>query len=383
MKNSTVIISHFNSGGSLLYLQQLADALKNKDCQVIFYLPKGTSINVNDQSFCRKILRDPSTCPVFLKDRFLKYLFHLSKYIYNALIIRPGRDVRIVHLLFPFYLTDLLMINRFKRKGIKIVLTVHEIFPHKPFFGGRIDKRIVKRMYERGDLLLVHTRMLKDELVNLYSISPDKIRVVHHGYFKLPPSPANISILKEKYNVPSNKKVLLFFGNIRENKGLDILLKALKGLGEEYFLLITGQVAGAAELQAEYYEKIIKTEKVNDSLYWLQRYISDEEAAEVFKIADAVILPYKKWFYAQSGVLNLAAGYEKPCVASDVGGIGEMVKEYNLGVVVRPEDSEDLKQGIISLFENRQPFGFDRYKKEKNWDQVADLLVKAYNSLKK
>lgn len=383
MKAKTAIITHYGTGGSLLYLQQLAGALENRCYQVVFYLPKNTDIGIKNNSSCRYILKEPSTSPAFLKVKFLKYLYHLSKYLYNTLIIRPERHVRVVHLLFPFYLTDFITVFRLKRKGLKIVLTVHEIFPHKPFLGGKIDRKIIKRLYEKADLLLVHTDSLKDELINLYSISPQKVQVVPHGYFKLPQSPVDTATLKKKYHLPSDKKTLLFFGNIRENKGLGILLDVMQGLKDNYFLLIAGQIAGASETPTEYYKEKIKNNDISDSIYWIESYIPDEEASEVFKIADAVILPYKKSFHAQSGVLNLAIGYEKPCVVSDVGGIGEIVRDHDLGIVVEPESPAELKAGIISLFNNKdkQTYGFKKYKEEKSWDKVVDRLIEEYRLL--
>jgi glycosyltransferase involved in cell wall biosynthesis len=118
-----------------------------------------------------------------------------------------------------------------------------------------------------------------------------------------------------------------------------------------------------------------------NSVYWLEKYISADEAAEIFKIADAIVLPYKKSFHAQSGILNLAIGYEKPCIVSDVGGIGETVKHYDLGEVVRPEDVQDLTRGIRALFKDNRDFGFNRCKEENSWGKVCDKLIGVYEEL--
>jgi glycosyltransferase involved in cell wall biosynthesis len=110
--------------------------------------------------------------------------------------------------------------------------------------------------------------------------------------------------------------------------------------------------------------------------------MSNEEASEVFKIADTVILPYKKSYYAQSGVLNLSIGYEKPLVVTNVGGIGEAVTNYNLGTVVEPENTDAMRNGIIKLFEDHSDvYGFKRYKEENSWDRVAEKYIKIYEGL--
>jgi D-inositol-3-phosphate glycosyltransferase len=378
----TVIVSNYGVGGSSLYLRQFAAALKRNGFPVTFYVPKGTDMGDADDACCRYALREPSTHPPFLKTKILKYGYHLAKYLYNAVVFRPGREVRVVHMLFPFYLTDFLVVKRLNGSGKKVVLTVHEVFPHMPFLGGRKDRGMVKKMYENADLLLAHTRSLKKELVELFSLSPDKISVVPHGYFALPQSPLAVAALRGKYHVPQDRKVLLFFGSIRENKGLDVLIGAMRGLTRDYFLVIAGETAGASEIPAGYYRDLIEQYRIADAVGWTEKYIRDEEAAEFLKMADAVVLPYKRSFHAQSGVLNLAAGLDRPCVVSDVGGLRELVDEYRLGVVVPPEDADALREGIIRLFEDRPAsYGFQEYRDDNSWDSAAEKYVEIYRGL--
>ena len=127
----------------------------------------------------------------------------------------------------------------------------------------------------------------------------------------------------------------------------------------------------------------MKEYNISDSVSWIDKYISDEETAGFFKIADAVILPYKRSFHAQSGILNLAAGFDKPCVVSDVGGLAELVRDYNMGVVVDPEDADALREGIIRLFENKNTasFGFQKYREENSWDRAAEKYIDIYKRL--
>ncbi len=114
MKAKTAIITHYGTGGALLYLQQLAGALENRGYPVVFYLPKNTDIGIKNNSSCRYVLKELSENAAFFKAKLFKYLYHLSKYLYNALIIRPEGSVKVVHLLFLFYLTDLLTIQAYR-----------------------------------------------------------------------------------------------------------------------------------------------------------------------------------------------------------------------------------------------------------------------------
>ncbi len=382
-ETSAVIVSNYGVGGSCLYLRQLAAAMKRSGFPVTFYVPDGTDMGDLGSTCCRYMLAEPSTHPSFLRLKLLKYTYHLAKYFYNALVVRPGGAVKVVHLLFPFYLTDLLLLNRLKRQGKKVVLTVHEVFPHRPFLGGKADRSLIREVYGKADILLAHTQSLKKELVETFSLDPGKIYVVPHGCFDIPPSPVESSTLKKKYGVPPDRKVLLFFGNIRENKGLDILLEAMKGMKGEYFLLVTGETAGASEMSPGHYRSMMERYGLVGSVLWIEKYISDSEAAEFFKIADAVVLPYKRSFHAQSGVLNLAAGFGRPCVVSDVGGLGELVREYALGVVVEPEDADALGKGIADLFGNigSTEYGFQKFRHENSWDSAAEKYIEIYRML--
>ena len=377
----TAVITPYGTGGSLLYVKELMSAMSARRYQVLFYLPGKTDTGTAHNPLVHYNLKDPSVPPGSVKAKIFKYPFHLSKYLYNSFAINPREGIEVAHLLFPYYLTDLITIKRLKKRGLKVILTVHEVFPHKPLLGGKVDKAITARMYEEATLLLVHSDSLKNEIIQSFPLDHSKIHVVPHGYFGLPESPMERAALMEKYRVPDGRKVLLFFGSIRENKGLDILLQSMRVLRDDYFLLIAGGSAGVSETPVGFYKKIIRDNKIESAIAWIDRFITEEEVSEVFKVADAVILPYKNNFHAQSGVLNTAIGYEKPCVVSDVGGIGETVREYCLGSVVRAEDSDDLINGISALFKNRNVFDFDRYKRENNWGVIADKLISIYNTL--
>jgi glycosyltransferase involved in cell wall biosynthesis len=156
----------------------------------------------------------------------------------------------------------------------------------------------------------------------------------------------------------------------------------MESLKDEFFLIIAGEIAGASETPSEYYMRIIKEKDLDKSVQWIEKYIPDKKIREFFELADAIVLPYRASFHAQSGVLNLAIGYNKPCIVTDVGGVGEIVKTYNLGTVVKPENVEALKTGIIEHFSKKDfDFGFDKYKKDHTWDVVVQKLIKIYQKL--
>ncbi len=377
-----IIFSHYGVGGALKYLKEVTGAFAKRDYPAEFYLPDVAEGKIPRSLNSRFILKEPSISNrIFSKVKSLKLLHHLLKYLYNNLSFNPPPDCRLVHLLFPFYLTDFIMIKRLRRKGIKVVITIHEVLAHRSFLGGRIDRYLISVLCRNADLILSHTDRLKNEIERLFSVSRDKIRVIPHGYYELPRSRENREELKIKYKIPLDKKILLFFGEIRENKGLDDLLIAVRDLSHDYHLLIAGTITGSMEPFHDYYKDLIKRLEIEDRLSWINRYINEEEIPDIFEVSDVIVLPYKRSFHAQSGVLNLCVGFEKPCVVTDVGGLGDVVKKYNIGIVVKPDDPQGIKRGLVSLFEDKKGLDFSRYKQENNWMSSLEKMIMAYNEL--
>lgn len=146
----------------------------------------------------------------WLRANRLKYFYHLLKYLSNALMPKPEKHLKIAHLLFPFYLTDWITVSRLKKRGLRVVLTVHNVFPHTAFSGGKIDMTLLRKLYKGADLLFVHGDSLREELMEFYSIDHHKIKVVQHGYFDMPKSSIDMITLKRKYSIPLDKKYCFF-----------------------------------------------------------------------------------------------------------------------------------------------------------------------------
>lgn len=370
------VISHYAVGGSALYLDELRAAFGRMSFPAVFQYP-GAPYHENTGR-----LVEPSVAPALLdRVRPLKLAFHLGRYLYNALAIRPRSISGVAHILFPFYLTDLITLRRLRKYGIPVVLTVHEVLPHRPYLGGRLDRRLLDAIYNESDLLAVHTHNLKASLLDNFAVPEERVRVVRHAFFKAG-EPADRHKARLCYHIPQDKTVLLFFGAIRENKGLKVLIEAFRYLPEKFFLLIAGTAAGASEPQDGTYRDVIDAAGLKNRVRWINRYVNDDEIPGIFAASDAAILPYRRGFHAQSGVLNLAVGYELHCVVSDVGGLGETVRDYELGIVVEPEDPVSLKCGIMDLFGHRRSrSGFRKYKKAHSWDIVAEEYIRIYGEL--
>lgn len=191
---------------------------------------------------------------------------------------------------------------------------------------------------------VVHTSSLKSDLKMLGINNIEHIEYpVFMDVFQI-----DIHHFKTKWSIPHNKKILLALGSTRYDKGLDILLEALKNVKEPFHLIIAGP-------ESDFKESFIK-EKANtylDNLTVVLRYLTDEEVAGFVQSSDYIVLPYRKIFDGASGPLTEGVAMSKLIVGPDHGSLGTIISENNLGHVFKSEDSYSLSETInIAMREN-------------------------------
>lgn len=140
------------------------------------------------------------------------------------------------------------------------------------------------------------------------------------------------------------KKTLLFFGLIRDYKGLDILIDAFGQLPEDYQLLIAGEPYGPFDK----YEKQMAALPGRDRIKAFPRYIDDAEVKDFFGAADLVVLPYRS--ATQSGISSIACHFEVPMVVTDVGGLRSTLGDRGTSIVVKHPDSGEIREAIEAYF---------------------------------
>lgn len=262
------------------------------------------------------------------------------------------------------------------KKHTKVIMTVHDVIvPQKSLSWG---KKSLKKTYEIADGLVVHSQENKKQLMQLFGISRNKIKVIHHGieteYRKLSREEACREI-----GIHPDKFTLLFYGGIRESKGLDILLKALKGIDCQ--LVIAGSVFFGESF--ERYQRLIDINKISCKAYI--EFTSDEFRDYLFQACDYVILPYKE-FYSQSGVFMQAIHYRKPVIASDVSSFKSFVKRYHMGYICKPNDIKGLRKTVmkaldhIEVDKNYQE-NIEKASFENSWEESARKYAKYFEHI--
>jgi len=310
-------------------------------------------------------------------DRFYRSLRNSLRR--NRFAVRKHFDV--VHfqgvgtpLLDQFFLKPLI-------RRLPVVLTVHDVKPHYERFVSRAS--FIKRSLQIPHRLIVHYEEGRRQLVDHWGISAEHIDVIPHGIMRLqnPPAPTEA---RKKLNLPLDRQIILFFGAIRPNKGLDILLKALKivkARNQQVLLVIAGGLLGRFNFES--YSDMIRKSDLSENVQTFIQFIPEEEVDYFFAASDLVVLPYLK-FESQSGVLLRAYAHKKPVVVSDIGAMGELVSSDKVGLAVEPGNSEALAEAVTSVLGSLDKFQSHygpELDKKYSWEHIAELTMRSYEAI--
>ncbi len=166
---------------------------------------------------------------------------------------------------------------------------------------------------------------------------------------------------RQHLGIPSDAEVLLFFGYVRRYKGLDVLIEAL-AIARQRRPRLRLLVAGEFYENEQKYREQIAALGLEPYVTVANQYIPNEAVGMYYRAADVVVLPYRE--ATQSGILATAYTFQRPVIATAVGGLQELVVEGKTGLIVPPEDPAALAGAIEQFFEIRASVDFDRYIQE-------------------
>jgi len=282
-------------------------------------------------------------------------------------LARGNYDVCHIHSLNQF--TDWAVLPRAAHR-CALVSTVHDVVPHQSRLPTRPERALLKSQYNRGGILIVAHSWMRRRLVVDFDIPPEKTAIVPLPVEQVQPIPDI---------VPSeDHPAVLFFGTLRRNKGLEVLLDAIKELRDLEHLRFILAGAGDPELMAAAQAASNRDPRIRIEM----EYISSERKAELFSSASLIVLPYTS-FASQSAVLGDAYSYRCPVVVTDVGALGETVKEESTGWVVPPGDpsalADALREAIEDVDGRRRAAGaMDVAATARRPEQIGSLLREVY-----
>jgi len=266
-----------------------------------------------------------------------------------------------------------------KQANITIRLAILDnVIPHeRRFFDDAFNRFFLKR----NDGFVVMSKQVQNDLLYYYP-KAKHILIPHPIYNHFGEKITKIEAL-QKLGISDciNKKVLLFFGIIRDYKGLDILLNTLSLLDETYFLIVAGEVYGSFDK----YQTIIKEKKLDKKVKLYNRYIDDSEVTNFFSAADVCVLPYRS--ATQSGITNISYHFEVPVISTNVGGLAETISHGRTGLIAEEVNEKSLLTQIKNFYEiynlNEFTQNINRHNKENSWENFVSKMLDFANQLKK
>lgn len=176
-----------------------------------------------------------------------------------------------------------------------------------------------------------------------------------------------------KLGIDSSCRYMLFFGLIRDYKGLDMLLEAFECIEDKSLRLI---VAGEFYNDKEQYRALL--ERLGERVILHDRFIADEDVKYYFSVAEALVLPYRT--ATQSGVTQIAYNFSVPMVVTNVGGLPEIVADGKVGIVCEPT-VQSIAEALLQLDdEHLATFAknFPDERKRFSWSAMCDKIVEVY-----
>ena len=257
-------------------------------------------------------------------------------------IRREAPDLLIFKYWLPFFAPCFGKISRIAKqnKKTKVLVICDNIIPHERKPG---DIAFTKYFFKAADYFVLLSEKVKTDLLKVKSDASYKV-LPHPVY-----SNFGEAVGKNEARIFLNlkdEKLILFFGFIRDYKGLDVLFETMKILKKNNDIKLI--VAGEYYSNEEKYKKLINDLDIKDSLYLFTDFIPTSEVKYYFSAADAVVLPYKD--ATQSGIVQIAMNFRKPVIAANVGGLGEVIKDGQMGFVVEKENPKQLSIAIEKFY---------------------------------
>ncbi len=290
-------------------------------------------------------------------------------YVSAAKVIKSFKpELLITKFWMSFFGPSLGTVSKLLPSGVKKVSILDNIIPHEKRI---FDNPFTNYFLKHNDGFVVMSDSVKNDLLTL--VPEAKILRKDHPLYNHFGEKINKDIAKKQLKLDPTRKTLLFFGFIRDYKGLDILLRAFDQLDDSYQLVIGGETYGSFDKYAE----IINSLKNKNQVYVHNDYISDSQVPVFFSAADVCVLPYKS--ATQSGITSIAYHFDIPIIATNVGGLKESILHNETGLIVQNCDASEIALSVRNFFDlnlaEKFISGIQKIKVNLSWEKFANDII--------
>jgi glycosyltransferase involved in cell wall biosynthesis len=283
-------------------------------------------------------------------------------------------DILIMKYWMSYFGPSLGTVAKLMKPKTKVITILDNVIPHeKKFF----DMPFTKYFLKQNDGFIAMSKSVKTDL---HTLQPNaNVLLKEHPLYNHFGKKIDKKEACDKLKIKNDKKTLLFFGFIRDYKGLDLLIDAFGRLENNYQLVIAGETYGSFEKYQQQINKLPNKENV----YVFNDYISDEQVPLFFSASDVCILPYKS--ATQSGITSIAYHFDLPIIATDTGGLKETIQHNLTGIIVDEISPGAICSAILRYFDQQLQQKFlpeiQNIKANLSWEKFAQSIVNFNQSL--
>ncbi len=269
--------------------------------------------------------------------------------------------------------------------GVRLVTTIHSLEPLRPWKreqlgrGYEVSSWMERQGVENSDAVVAVSKGMREDIIAHYKVDPDRVVVIHNGIDLAGYRRAEETSALDKYGI--SRPYVLFVGRISRQKGIMHLLEAAESLPEGVTVVLCAGSPDTPEVEAELAQKVSQMRNV----VWINKMLPKDQIIQMYSHAAVFACPS---VYEPFGIINLEAmACETAVVATEVGGIPEVVEHGRTGILVEPGNSGQLLNAIVELLNSPETAremglaGRARVEKHFSWDAIARQTMELYETV--
>lgn len=318
---------------------------------------------------------------IFFKNKFPQILNFIKGMFKSCMDCKRNKINTVIIHVFSTHNMAIMTYAISKLFGLKTITISHDVFS----FTDQDNKWYYNLIYNRwSDRIIVHNSFSLNHLLpQIESKIHSKVSVLKHGSFiSLPDNSISRKLARKALNLDEHRQYILFFGRLKPNKRLDLMLRAMPNVDSSIHLIIAGH-SGKDDFNK--YQSIIDELDLSSRLVLDIDYISEVKREFYFKAADCLVLPYELIF--QSGVLLMSMSYGLPVVASQIPSFEEVIEDGKNGLLFEKGNADDLANKLNILMNNKELMNeipqnaISNMKENYCWDSIAEGYVELIKTL--